>query len=307
MRTEADPAGFEPATLGLGGFYLENESDLRKFYYKYKNEFEKWLEKRVDPKTFRQYINAIEKHVLTHPEPIREPKDLDSIVVKSKQIGRGLRNFLNFLEDQYYIDNLAGFSFTLWRRHLPTKPAKKKGEKKIFLRDEDIRKGLELIEEKWEDKTTTTLYKLMVFSGIRLEHAYKVLKTFDDQYLIIEEDIAYYPIEEIARGKKLAYLVFMPSSFAETIERPKRMFTIPVYRDRLNPLRWKPPQNCPISSIRIRSWWMNFVTKNGMKREAREFIVGHKPGDVTGQHYLDLKNLAIEEYKKIVDKFPIPP
>lgn len=87
---------------------------------------------------------------------------MDSITHNSKYISIGIRNFLNFLEDQYYMDTMGGYSFFLWRKHLPTKPAKKKG-RKIFLSNKHIKTGLELIQEKWNDETTTNIYRLLVY------------------------------------------------------------------------------------------------------------------------------------------------
>ena len=128
-----------------------------------------WLYRRIDKRTADRCINAINRYL---PNGVREPKDLDDIVTKTKYFPLGLRNFLNFLEDQYYIDSLNGFSFALWRKHLPTKSANSRGGK-VFITDEHIREALKLIEEKWNDEATTTLYKLLVYSGIRLKHAWK--------------------------------------------------------------------------------------------------------------------------------------
>ncbi len=252
--------------------------------------------------TADHYLNALTKYL---PEGIREPKDLDDVVTKTKYLPLGIRNFLNFLEDQYYMDSLGGFSFAIWRKHLPTKTGKKRGEK-IFLTDKDVIEGYKLIKKKWNDEVAINLYKLLVFSGIRLEHAYRMLKSFDKRKLIIENRVAMYPIEELRKGKKRGYFAFMPAEFAEKIGKYD-MMALGAYKSRLTPKQWKPPVDSSVSPVRIRSWFQNFAIENGVRTEAVRFIVEHSPATVGEAHYYNMKKIAKEEYEKIVDKFPIPP
>jgi len=273
---------------------------LRDFYKIHEAEFRAWLYRRIDKRTADRYINAINRYL---PNGVREPKDLDDIVTKTKYLPLGLRNFLNFLEDQHYIDSFNGFSFALWRKHLPTKSANSRGGK-VFITDEHIREALKLIEEKWNDEATTTLYKLLVYSGIRLEHAWRLLTTFDQRLLIIEDDVAMYPIDDLTRGNKRGYFAFMPSDFAETL-RKYDILKLPSYKDRLAPHRWKPPIDNPVSPIRIRAWFQNFAIEHGVRVEALRFIVGHSPVTVGEAHYYNMKKIAREEYRKLIGKFPI--
>uniref|UniRef100_A0A7C3YLY6 Integrase SSV1 C-terminal domain-containing protein n=2 Tax=Geoglobus ahangari TaxID=113653 RepID=A0A7C3YLY6_9EURY len=253
-------------------------------------------------KTAEKYIKAIDSYL---PEGIKEPKDIGNII-RSKATAKGLRNFLNFLEDQYYLTELGGYNFDLWRKHMPIKPAYER-KKTIFLTNEDIAEAHELIKEKWKDEATEILFKLITFSGIRYEHAYRMLKTFDKRKLIIENDIAYYPIEELTKGKKKGYFAFMPAEFAKKLRKFDDLLNEESYKNRLQPSRWKPPRDNPVSVIRIRSWFQNFAIDNGLRTEAVRFIVGHSPASVGEAHYYNMLKIAKDEYRKIVDKFPIPP
>jgi|GEM_PF-5413910 len=66
-------------------------------------------------KTAENYLSAINKIL---PERVKEPKDLHRIIKgKKKYLPIDLENFLNFLEEQYYITELNGYHFSLWRKH----------------------------------------------------------------------------------------------------------------------------------------------------------------------------------------------
>ncbi len=294
---------------------VKEKFDLKKFYEKYKAEFEAWLKKRIDPETAEKYIKAIDSYL---PEGVKEPKDLDEPVKKTKYLPNGLRNFLNFLEEQHYITELNGLHFSIWKKHMPTKPQKEKEEKKeaeeeeeeekIFLTNEQVAEAYKLVKEKWKDEATELLFKLIVFSGIRFEHAYRILKTFNPKKLEFHGDVAVYPTGDVAKGYKLSFYAFMPAEFAKKLKRFDKLLAEGTYKSRLQPSRWKPPKDNPASVVRLRSWFQNFARgQHNLKFEAVEYMVGHKPQTVAERHYLDLFNTALEEYRKIVDKFPIPP
>jgi len=301
--------GFEPLTYGLRARKEEPQGllvgklDLKEFYEEKKEEFEKWLKNRIDPRTAEDYLKALDRYL---KKGIDEPKKLEE-VVKTQYVSLGLRNFLNFLEREYYLTELNGFSFDLWRKYLPTKVGKgKKKEAKIFLTDKDIKEAYKLIKEKWKDEATEALFKLLVFSGLRFEHAYKMLSEFDKRKLIVEGKIAMYPIEHLVKGKKKGYFAFMPAEFAKKLKKYD-LLKKTAYFSRLQPSRWKPPEDNPVSAVRIRSWFQNFAIENGVRTEALRFIVGHSALTIGEAHYYNMRKIAKEEYSKIVDEFPIPP
>jgi len=63
-----------------------------------------------------------------------------------------------------------------------------------------------------------------------------------------------------------------------------------------------------VSAITIRHWHYNFmILDNGIPEGVANFIQGRSPENVGSANYLAKKRGAIQEYSKIVDKFPIPP
>ncbi len=175
--------------------------------------------------------------------------------------------------------------------------------------DKHIIEVLRWIEEKW-DEETVLLYKLLVFSGLRLEHAIRVLETFDERHLEFKGRVARYPTEMIATEIKGSFYAFMPAEFARKLRRIK--FTIQYYtiENRLNPKKWKPKkeewQRSWINAKNIRKWFENFCKRHGVELLYRKFFMGHSTRAVI-EHYEQMEDLSWNEYEKIVDKFPIPP
>lgn len=263
------------------------------------------MKKKIEKEeTLLSYIKALDK-VLT--KPVYEPKDIEKLEIgkSQKSFSLAFRNFLNYLEDQFYRTEINGFSFGLWRKRLPLKNVEKR--KKVFITTDDVVEANRLIKEKWKDEATELIFKLIVFSGIRLEHAHRLLLTFNPRDVIYEGKIAYYPIEDLTKGKKKGYFVFMPSEFAKKLKRFEKLLDYKTFKTRLQPERWKPPQDNPVSAVRIRSWFQNFAIDNGLKLEAVRFIVGHAPTTVGEEHYYNMLKIAKDEYVKLVDKFPIEP
>ena len=62
--------------------------------------------KRISEETLSEYIKSLDRHL---KPGIVEPKQIPQ---KGKEFAKAVRNFLNFLESEYYIDSLNGFS---WR------------------------------------------------------------------------------------------------------------------------------------------------------------------------------------------------
>lgn len=113
-------------------------------------------------------------------------------------------------------------------------------------------------------------------------------------------------MDALMEGKKKAYIALMPAEFAKKLKRFE-LQKIGTYKSRLQPSRWKPPKDNPVSAVRIRAWFQNFAISNGIPPDIIEFIVGHRPVGTGQAHYWNNIKHATENYEKIVDKFPIPP
>ncbi|MEM2120968.1 MAG: integrase [Archaeoglobaceae archaeon] len=176
--------------------------------------------------------------------------------------------------------------------------------------DEEVAKVLSWIREKWNDEFTEMFYKLIVFSGIRNEHAYKLLTTFDPNYLEIRDNVARYRTEEIGTAIKRSFYAFMPADFAKKLKRFKDVLDLPAYESRINPKMWKPKkpewQKSWVNGHNLRKWFANFLKRHGVELIYRKFFMGHSIGAVL-EHYEVLEENSWKEYAKVVDKFPIEP
>jgi len=176
--------------------------------------------------------------------------------------------------------------------------------------DKHVAEVYKWIKEKWGDEETETLYKLIVFSGLRLEHAYRLLKTFNPKNLEFKGRVARYPTEEISTEIKGSFYAFMPSAFAKKLRRLKLEHSVSTYENRINPRRWKPPkkewQSSWVNAKNLRKWFENFCKRNGVELLYRKFFMGHSTRAVI-EHYEQMEDLSWSEYAKIVDEFPIPP
>jgi len=179
----------------------------------------------------------------------------------------------------------------------------------VGLTDEEIKQAYEWINEKW-DEDTVMLYKLLVFSGLRLEHAIKMLETFDKRRLEVKGKVARYYTGDIGTKIKISHYAFMPVKFAKSLRKLEQKLSESTWENRINPKRWKGNrpewQESRVNAKNIREWFQNFCKRHGVDYAYREYFMGHTPKGMGAQRYDFLEEHSWEEYKKIVDKFPIP-
>ncbi len=150
------------------------------------------------------------------------------------------------------------------------------------------------------------LYKFLVYTELRLEHAVRALETFDVKNLEIIDNVAVYPMSHVIVGEeKRAFVALMPAKFAKKLRPFKQKLATSTWSDRINPRRWKPPVDSRIDANAIRKWYMNFLVRNKIDSALVNFIQGRSPEDVGSARYLERRERAIEAYKEVVDKFPI--
>ncbi|RLI71694.1 hypothetical protein DRO97_09595, partial [Archaeoglobales archaeon] len=132
------------------------------------------------------------------------------------------------------------------------------------------------IKEKW-DEDTVMLYKLLVYSGIRLGHALKMLKTFDPDKLQFKGKVARYPIKKITTEVKSGEYAFIPAKFAKSLRKLKIELDESSWENRINPRRWKPEkpewQKSPVDANAIRHWFGDFCQLNGASESATEYFL----------------------------------
>jgi intergrase/recombinase len=181
--------------------------------------------------------------------------------------------------------------------------------------DIEVAKVLEWIKEKWNnDEFTVTFYKLIVFSGIREDDAYKLLTTFNPAYLEFKDNMARYKTSHLATDIKKSFYAFMPAEFARKLKKFDNVKDLSAYQNRINPKRWKTKNlelktewgKTWINGQNLRKWFANFLKRHGVDLIYIKYFMGHITRGVL-EHYEMLEVQSWDEYAKVVDKFPIPP
>ena len=164
------------------------------------------------------------------------------------------------------------------------KPVKSK-VREVYLTDEEIVEGLNLMRSKWDDDTVM-LYKFLVYTGMRPSHAIRVLRNFDRRELEFRENVAILPMMKYVVGEeKRAYVALMPAHFAEELRPFKIELKETSWKSRLNPRKWKPPVDSRIDANAIRKWHMNFLVRHKIDSALVNFIQGRSPEDVGSARY----------------------
>ncbi len=225
-------------------------------------------------------------------KPIREPKEIHELIysIDKKGVRRNLekafRNLLTYLET---IEGYPSDFIDAFRRVVKVERA---GVREIYITTNELVEAYKHILPHYR-----TLFKLIVYSGIRLEHAVELLGTFNPDDLVVKDDlsIARYPIAWISKGQKRSYWAYFPIRFVDELERIE-----------LKPGTAKEGiRYGRVSASTIRKWNFNFLIENGVPESVADFIQGRASVTVGSSHYLAKTRQADMFYSKIVDKFPI--
>jgi intergrase/recombinase len=256
---------------------------LKELYRQYKIDFDKWLDNKVSKGSKRDYINAIEKNLT---DDIKTPKELSALIpVSSKYLAVGIRNFLNFLEDEE-IEEINGYSLDRWRKVLTIK---KSGVKEVYITDKELL-------EAYEASKCKDVFRLLVYSGMRLRQIERAIRNIDESLIVTDGAVSRYPISEISKGQKKGFWLYFPTSFKrDFINIKTRGYDALV--DCISHKR--------VSAKTIRKWNMNFLIEQGVSESIVDFIQGRAAVTVGSAHYLNKTKQADREYAKVLDKFPL--
>jgi intergrase/recombinase len=246
--------------------------------------FKQWLDaKDVSKITKRDYYNSLTRFF--DSTTITRPQDFRTLKLKDKE-ERGLRNFLNYCEDED-IDDVAGYSIHKWRRYIKIK---KSGVTEIYVSDDEIRNAYKSYPEDLKP-----VYQLLLYSGNRLAHIHKMLKHFDERNIVVDGDIAHYPTSSFSSGTKRTFHVFFPTSFIPTLKSINQIYGYDHYSKKMRRGR--------VSAKTVRKWHLNMMVSEGVNEGTADFIQGRAPATVGNAHYLNKVKHAKEAYKKIIWRF----
>jgi len=145
---------------------------------------------------------------------IRDQKDLlnliNSVKAGKRYLCVALRDLFNFLEEFDLADKEI-----LNKLRKVVKIPRTSSDNYILSNEEVIK-----VYKKIKNDETKMIFKLLVFSGIRISEASKLLSEFDRSKLMINGNIAKYPLSML-RGTKNIYYAYMPKDFALELRRIK--------------------------------------------------------------------------------------
>ncbi|WP_148882593.1 integrase [Thermococcus aciditolerans] len=261
---------------------------LNELWSQHKEQFREWLSRRLaKEKTVKDYYNALEKLFMNYTVTFdkRSIKEAIGAVGNKKRYAYGLRNFLKFLAEIEVIDEEFSKFLQSYAK------AKTNGVREVYILDREVFEAWEHIKERREE--AQLLFKLMVFSGVRLSQLVRMLSTFDPTLLQFPvEGIARYPIRELSKGKKRGFWVYMPSELVTELKRIRIKEST----------AWEWVTYKRVSANTIRKWHYTFLIRQGVPADIADFIQGRASQRVGATHYLNKTLLADEWYSAVVDE-----
>ena len=183
-----------------------------------------------------------------------------------------------FLEEN---ELLSGEDADYFRKAIPSRKTSPNG----FTPSDD--KVME-IYRKIDNETMKTVFSVLAMSGIRIMELVKMMKEFDMKRLIVNQNLAKYPMNYF-RGHKKAFYVYMPKELALSLEKTElNDDTISHYFSDLG-----------LAPKYLRKWQYNFLIYQGVPEGVADFIQGRSSESVGSMHYLSKVKQADYWYSQI--------
>jgi len=131
------------------------------------------------------------------------------------------------------------------------------------------------------------IYKLLIYSGLRLEEAVKIVNESEETKWIKLDSFYKYPLSW-KRGSKQALYCY-------TIEKPPKLHVSSKWIS-----NWA-SKNKALAPKYLRKWTATKMLALGIPEETVNFIQGRIPQKTLSKHYLKLTTLADQYYKKYVE------
>jgi intergrase/recombinase len=265
--------GFEPRSWAREA--LEEGID----YSKDRKNFIIWMKERCSTEHADDMVKYLDRYLTTIiPNPRRLFELIGTVEKGKRHFSMGIRDLLKYYETFSLMDEASLIKY----RKVVKIP--KTNIDNYIPEDEKI----VLAFGKVNDERYKILFKLLAFSGIRLREALYLLNHFDTERVILNKEIAKYPLS-LERGTKRVFYAYLPKKFADEVKRMdlKEANAEQYVRRRM------PPKY-------LRKWQYNFLIYNGIPESVCDFIQGRAPSTVGSMHYLAKVKQADEWYAKIV-------
>ncbi len=245
----------------------------------HEDDFIKWLDEKKYSESYKDdALKSLNKYVVRDIGINEFREFVNKIDVYS---GIMIRVYLNYLMDRGYLteDDVNKF-----KKYIPQR---KTGIDLYIPDNETVIKAY----SKLKNDRDRTVFKVLLFSGIRATEVVKFLNEFDKEKLIINNKVAKYPLNYIRRNKKV-YYVYLPKEFALTLEK------VYLTEDMVGSLREK----SGLAPKYLRKWFYNFLIYHNVPESVADFIEGRSPVSIGSMHYLGKVQQADYWYDKIVDE-----
>jgi len=253
-------------------------------YSSVRDSFTKWMLNKTSEDYARKMISYLDRFA---NQIIKDSEDLVEIIKRStsrKNMILALRNLINYCENK----GIISYEFAnKLKRELKCVRSRTDG---YVPSDEEVMKAY----QKFDDEDYKVVFKVLMFSGLRVMEAVKFLNEFDEKRLMVDGKVAKYPLF-FDREQKKSYFVYLPKEFALKLRRMDitEQGVKKYFQRRGLPAKY------------LRKWNYNFLILNGVPESVADFIQGRASITVGSMHYLAKVRQADEWYSRIVDKFPL--
>ncbi len=283
-------AGIEPATFRSSVInpFLRKKGALppknKEFegvldYSSNRDDFIMWLnDKNYNERYKYNIISYLDKYLLG--KIIHTPADVSKIrrtSTSKKEITIALRVLLNYCEE---MDLLDEDFITKLRK--PLKVVRTNPDNYVP-NDNKIIEAYEKINPKYK-----TIFKLFLFSGTRITEAVQFLKEYKRDRVIINGEVARYPLFALRENKR-SYFVYFPAKTIDEIERTE-------ITDRAISSAFR---KAGLPAKYLRKWNYNFLIMYNVPESVADFIQGRSPISIGSMHYLAKVKQADYWYNKI--------
>jgi intergrase/recombinase len=214
---------------------------------------------------------------------IESRAELSKIILgaRTQYIRTVARVYLNFLEEN---ELLSGEDADYFRKAIPLRKTSSDG---FMPSDGKVKE----IYRKIDSETMKAAFSVLAMSGIRIMELVKLMKEFDRNKLIVNHNIAKYPLNYF-RGHKKAFYVYMPKKLALSLNKEEyNDDTISHYFSEIG-----------LAPKYLRKWQYNFLIYQGVPEGVADFIQGRSSESVGSMHYLSKVKQADYWYGKVVSR-----
>ena len=232
-------------------------------FHKHINDFKIWTRNRQFNDNYSKDIESCLRRYVS--KDILGVSELSRVINDAPEYASvAVRVYLNYLIDYGIVQEETANRFRKVLR------SRKINSDNYVPTDEIIREAY----SKLKDERAKTVFKILMYSGIRTTELVKMLSEFNKTKLIIDGEIAKYPLN-YSRGQKKVFYVYLPMKFAHELHG---FYTSKKIVTSLGGSSLRPKY--------LRKWFYNFLIMNNVPESVADFIEGRAPESVGSMHYL---------------------